>query len=320
MNHPYDPEGWDHWSRAMSNNVKLLRKDVTYVPEGRSPTVRRRELGALLRKLRLEKGLTVEQAAEHLMFSMSKLSRMETGHGAATQRDIRDLCALYDITDQAERDHMMKLAAEGRRRAWWQSYELGYANYVGLEAEALAISAFQSSIVQGLLQTAEYARALDEGAMPLLSPEQINLQTEVKLTRQRILTRPKPPKFAVILDEAALHRVVGGRQVMAEQLAKILDVAALPNVSVQVLPYDIGAHPAVESNFSILELPDPTPGMVFVEGLVGSTYLDREDDLVRYQTIFLKLESIALDPQGSRDLITKLLRHYEGSLEAVRNG
>ena len=117
------------------------------MPEVRSPTVRRRELGALLRKLRLEKGLTVEQAAEHLMFSMSKLSRMETGHGAATQRDIRDLCALYDITDQAERDHMMKLAAEGRRRAWWQSYELGYANYVGLEAEALAISAFQLSLI-----------------------------------------------------------------------------------------------------------------------------------------------------------------------------
>jgi transcriptional regulator with XRE-family HTH domain len=314
------PQGLGHWFRAMSNSVRFLRKDTTFVPEVRSPTVRRRELGALLRKLRTDQGLTVEQAAEQLMFSMSKLSRMETGHGVATARDIRDLCTLYGITGQAERDHMVKLAAEGRRRAWWQSYELGYANYVGLEAEALSISAFQSSIVHGLLQTAEYAQALDEGAMPLLSPEQINLQTEAKLTRQRILTRPNPPKFAVILDEAALHRAVGGRQVMATQLAKVLDVAALPNISVQVLPYDVGAHPAVESNFSILELPDPSPGMVFVEGLVGSTYLDREDDLVRYQTIFLKLESIALDPQGSRDLITKFLRDYEGSREAIHEG
>src|SRR4249920_3516066 len=115
MNQPYDPEGWDHWSRAMSNNVKFLRKDATFVPEVRSPTVRRRELGALLRKLRTEKGLTVEQAAEQLMFSMSKLSRMETGHGAPSRRDIRDLCDLYGVTDETERDRMKKLAEEGKQ-------------------------------------------------------------------------------------------------------------------------------------------------------------------------------------------------------------
>ncbi|MGH3178103.1 MAG: helix-turn-helix domain-containing protein, partial [Streptosporangiaceae bacterium] len=104
----------------MSNNVKFLRKDATFVPEVRSPTVRRRELGALLRKLRTEKGLTVEQAAEQLLFSMSKLSRMETGHGAATARDIRDLCDLYDVTDEAERQRLMTLAREGKQQAWWQ--------------------------------------------------------------------------------------------------------------------------------------------------------------------------------------------------------
>src|SRR6185437_6342149 len=294
MNQPYDPEGWDHWSRAMSNNAKLLRKDAAFVPEVRSPTVRRRELGALLRKLRTEKGLTVEQAAEQLMFSMSKLSRMETGHGAPSRRDIRDLCALYEVTDEAERERMLKLAAEGKQQAWWQSYDLGYATYVGLEAEAVSISAFQSSVVHGLLHTAEYARAGHYGAMPLLNPDQIELQIEAKLTRQRILTRDNPPKFSVVLDEAALHRVVGGRQVMAAQLAKILDVAALSNVTVQVLPYDVGAHPATESNFTILELPGPTPGIVFVEGLIGSTYLERDDDLIRYQKIFQKLQSIAL--------------------------
>src|SRR6266571_8519466 len=169
MNHPYDPEDWDHWSQAMSNNVKFLRKDVTFVPEVRSPTVRRRELGALLRKLRTEKGLTVEQAAERLLFSMSKLSRMETGHGSAAPRDIRDLCELYDVTDEAERERMTNLAAESKQQAWWQSYDLGYATYVGLEAEAVAISAFQSSVVHGLLQTADYARAGHESAMPRLA-------------------------------------------------------------------------------------------------------------------------------------------------------
>jgi transcriptional regulator with XRE-family HTH domain len=302
----------------MSYSVEHLRKDATFVPEVRSPIVRRRELGALLRKLRLEKSLTVEQAADRLLFSMSKLSRMETGHGVATPRDIRDLCDLYGVTDQAERERMLKLAAEGKQQAWWQSYDLGYATYVGLEAEAVAISAFQSSVVHGLLQTADYARAGHEGAMPRLSSDQIEMQIEAKLTRQRILTRDNPPRFGVVLDEAALHRLVGGRLVMAVQLAKILDMSALPNVTVQVLPYEVGAHPAVESNFTILELPDPTPGVVFVEGLIGSTYLERDDDLTRYQMIFRKLESIALSPKGSLDLIRKFLHDYKGSLEAAQ--
>ena len=134
-----------------------LGKEVTLVPEVRSPTVRRRELGVLLRALRNQSGLTVEQAAERLLFSTSKLSRMETGHGVATMRDIRDLCQLYGITDDAERDRMMQLAREGKQQGWWQSYDLGYATYVGLEAEATVISAFQSSVIHGLLQTADYA-------------------------------------------------------------------------------------------------------------------------------------------------------------------
>ncbi len=317
MYHLHSPKGWDHRSRAMSYSVEVLREDATFVPEVRSPTVRRRELGALLRALRLEKGLTVEQAAERLMVSMSKLSRIETGHGAATPRDIRDLCDLYGVTDEAERERMMALAREGKQQAWWQSYDLGYATYVGLETEAVAISAFQSSVVHGLLQTADYARAGHEGAMPLLSLDQIEKQIEAKLTRQRILTRDNPPRFTVVLDEAALHRVVGGRQVMAAQLAKILDTSALPNIVVQVLPYEVGAHPAVESNFTIVELPTPTPGVVFVEGLIGSTYLERDEDLTRYRIIFRKLESIALSPKGSLDLIRKLLHDYKGGLEAV---
>ncbi len=317
MYHLHSPKGWDHRSRVMSYSVEVLREDATFVPEVRSPTVRRRELGALLRALRLEKGLTVEQAAERLMVSMSKLSRIETGHGAATPRDIRDLCDLYGVTDEAERERMMALAREGKQQAWWQSYDLGYATYVGLETEAVAISAFQSSVVHGLLQTADYARAGHEGAMPLLSLDQIEKQIEAKLTRQRILTRDNPPRFTVVLDEAALHRVVGGRQVMAAQLAKILDTSALPNIVVQVLPYEVGAHPAVESNFAIVELPTPTPGVVFVEGLIGSTYLERDEDLTRYRIIFRKLESIALSPKGSLDLIRKLLHDYKGGLEAV---
>jgi transcriptional regulator with XRE-family HTH domain len=287
------------------------------VPEVRSPTVRRRELGALLRALRNEKGLTVEQVAERLLCSPSKVSRMETGHGAATPRDIRDLCDLYGVTDDAERDRLMTLAREGKQQAWWQSYDLAYATYAGLEAEAVVISGFQSSVVQGLLQTADYARAGHEGAMPRLSPDQIEMQIEAKLTRQRILTQRDPPRFTAVLDEAALHRMVGGRRVMAAQLARILEMSALPNIMVQVLPYERGAHPAVESNFTILELPSPTPGVVFVEGLIGSTYLERADDLKRYHEIFAQLQSIALNPQDTADLIANLLPAYRDGLEAA---
>jgi transcriptional regulator with XRE-family HTH domain len=287
------------------------------VPEVRSPTVRRRELGALLRALRAEKVLTVEQVAERLLCSPSKVSRMETGHGAATPRDIRDLCDLYGVTDDAERDRLMTLAREGKQQAWWQSYDLAYATYAGLEAEAVVISGFQSSVVQGLLQTADYARAGHEGAMPRLSPDQIEMQIEAKLTRQRILTQHDPPRFTAVLDEAALHRMVGGRRVMAAQLARILEMSALPNIMVQVLPYERGAHPAVESNFTILELPSPTPGVVFVEGLIGSTYLERADDLKRYHEIFAQLQSIALNPQDTADLIANLLPAYRDGLEAA---
>ena len=291
------------------------------MPEVRSPTVSRRELGALLRALRNEKGLTVEQVAEQLLCSTSKVSRMETGHSLATPRDIRDLCNLYEVTDRAGRDRLMTLARQSREQAWWQSYDLAYATYVGLEVEAVAISAFQSSVIHGLLHTAGYARASHEGAVPRLDPEQIDKQIEAKLTRQTILTRhPGPPCFAVVLDEAALHRMVGGREVMAAQLAKIMEVSALPNVTVQVIPFAMGFHPALESNFTILELADPTPGVVFVEGLIGSVYLERRDDLTRYRDIFAKLQSVALSPQDTADLIADLGRRYRKSLRAAFMG
>lgn len=279
--------------------------------EVRSPTVRRRELGALLRKLRTEKGLTVEQAADRLLFSMSKLSRMETGHGVATPRDIRDLCDLYGVTGEAERDHLMQLAAEGKQQAWWQSYELTYATYVGLEAEAVAIGDFQSSVVPGLLQIADYARAGHEAAMPRLSPLQIEMQIEVKLTRQGLLTRPVRPSFRAILDEAVLHRAVGGPQVMAAQLAHLIETAGLPNVTIQVIPFAFGSHPGLESNFNILELTPPTPSVVFVEGLVGSVYLERPEDLKRYREVFERLQIIALSPKDSIDMIAEIRTRFK---------
>jgi transcriptional regulator with XRE-family HTH domain len=276
------------------------------VPEVRSPTVRRRELGAILRALRNAKGLTVEQVADRLLCSPSKVSRMETGHGIATPRDIRDLCDLYEVADEAERNRMTALARESRQQGWWQSYDLNYKTYIGLEAEAVTISDFQSSVVPGLLQTADYARAGHEGYLPRLSPDQIELNIEAKLKRQALLTQPDPPVFAAVLDEAVLHRVVGGPRVMGAQLDRLIEAARLPNVTVQVIPFAIGYHPGLESNFNILDLPAPAPSVVFVEGLVGSVYLERPEDLKRYREVFKRLQTIALSPKDTINAIAKI--------------
>ena len=281
------------------------------MPEARgSPTVRRRELGALLRVLRNEKGLTVERVAERLLCSPSKVSRMETGHGIATARDIRDLCDLYGVTDEAERDRMTALAREGKRRGWWQSYDLGYGTFVGLEAEAVAISDFQSSVVPGLLQTADYARAGHEAYLPRLSADQIERNIEAKLKRQSLLTQASPPTFAVVMDEAVLHRVVGGPQVMGAQLDRLIEAARLPNVAMQVIPFAAGYHPGLESNFNILDLPAPAPSVVFVEGLAGSIYFERPDDLKRYREVFERLQTIALSPKDTINAITKIKAQF----------
>jgi transcriptional regulator with XRE-family HTH domain len=276
------------------------------VPEVRSPTVRRRELGALLRAIRNEKGLTVEQVAERLLCSPSKVSRMETGHGVVTARDIRDLCDLYEVTDEAERDRLKQLVREGKQPGWWQPYDLPYSTYVGLEVEALSISDFQSSVVPGLLQTADYARAGHEGTMPRLSAEDIERRIEAKLTRQALLTQPEPPSFKTVLDEAVLHRAVGGSEVMRAQLERLIEVSRLPNVTLQVIPFDVGAHPGLESNFNILDLPAPASGIVYVEGLVGPIYLERPDDVERYRKVFERLQEIALSPRDTVDAIARI--------------
>jgi transcriptional regulator with XRE-family HTH domain len=300
----------------MSNNAKFLRKDATFVPEVRSPTVRRRELGALLRKLRTEKGLTVEQAADQLMFSMSKLSRMETGHGAPSRRDVRDLCALYEVTDEAERKRMMNLAVEGRQAGWWQSYDLNqFADYVGLEADAVSVKNYQSILIPGLLQTPDYARAVNEAVIPQPDPERLEEQTEVRLRRQDRLTRDPPLRFGAILDEAALHRVIGGPAVMEAQLRHLIELSKLPNVTLQVIPFSAGGHPAMDSTFNVLEFADAVPGVVYVEGLVGWVYMKRSRDVERYAGVFERLCHIALPPRESVELIEKAAVRHKSAAE-----
>jgi transcriptional regulator with XRE-family HTH domain len=280
------------------------------VAEG-SPTVRRRELGTLLRKLRNDKGLTVDQVAEHLLCSPSKVSRMETGHRGATLRDVRDLCGLYGVTEQAERDRLMTLAREGKQQGWWQSYDLPYSTYVGLEAEAISVHDYDSAVVPGLLQTADYARALYEAAIPQLSMpeltrEVVDQRIEARLRRQQLLTRQSDPlHFRTVLDEAVLHRVIGSAGIMKDQLQRLIESSRLPNITIQVIPYSAGAHPALDSTFNILEFAPPVPDVVYVEGLVGWIYVERPEDVNRYRLVFERLSEMALSPDKSSELIRK---------------
>jgi transcriptional regulator with XRE-family HTH domain len=283
------------------------------VAEG-SPTVRRRELGALLRKLREDKNLSVRDVTDHLLCSPSKVSRIETGQRGATLRDIRDLCDLYGVEDAPERDRLMTLAREAKEQGWWQSYDLPYSTYVGLEAEAISIKDFDSAVVPGLLQTADYAKARHEGAFPQLSPEIIDQRVEATLTRQRILTRGDQPKFWSVLDEAVLHRMVGGPQVMMDQIRQLIKVSGASNVTLQVIPFTVGTHPAVDSTFTILELPGIVKGVVYVEGLIGSVYLEKRDDLDRYESIFDRLQQMALSPRKSVDLMRKIYSKHQHEL------
>ncbi len=277
------------------------------MPDVRSPTVRRRELGALLRALRNRKGLTVDQVAEQLLCSPSKVSRMETGHGVASPRDIRDLCDLYGVADTAERDRMMQLSHEGKQQGWWQGYDLDYfATYVGLEADALGNKCYQSAIVPGLLQTLDYARAMHEAGVPKIAPERITELIEVRQMRQRLLDMDPPLRLDVVLDEAVLHRLVGGPAVMRSQVGWLIESSNKPNVTIQVIPYSAGAHPAMDSLFNILEFSSPVPSVVYVEGLVGWVYLERQQDVDRYQQVFDHLRTVALNPEESIRLMARI--------------
>lgn len=283
-----------------------------------SPTVRRRELGVLLRALRNEQGLTVDHVAAELLCSPSKVSRMETGQRGATARDVRDLCDLYGVTDPAERERLMTLAREGKQQGWWQSLGLAYPNFVGLEQEATSMTIFHSAVVPGLLQVGDYTRALHRVGIPRLDDTAIEERLEERSTRQQLLTREDPPRVEIMLDEAVLHRPLGGATVMREQFDRILTVAKYPNVMVRVVPFYVGAHPALESNFIILEFSGHAPKIVYVEGLVGPTFLDRRDEVDRYLQAVRELRGLALSASDSAAFVARAREEHINELTVSR--
>ncbi len=265
-----------------------------------SPTIRQRELGIRLREFRTAKGLTVEDVATELLCSPTKISRAETGARRATLRDVRDLCQLYGADAETSAE-LMKLAREARQQGWWTKYDdLRISPYIGMEQAATAITYFGMYFFPPLLQSEDYARAIIKGIAPKIEEDILGQRVEARIMRQKLLSQPKPPKYRVLLDEAVLHRHVGGPAVMRVQLDKTLSLIREEKAAVQVIPYEVGAYGASDSNFSYLEFAGTMlPDLVFVESLVSNLYLERPDELSRYREALDYLRDEALNPRDS---------------------
>ena len=278
-----------------------------------NPTVRRRRLGAELRRLREGKEMTAEEVAGRLMVSQSKISRLENGRRSISPRDVRDLCDVYGVEDERVRESLMAMARESRQRGWWHAFgDIPYSIYIGLEAEASAIRNYESLFVPGLLQTRDYAQAVVTGIQPDTDAEAVHRRVEVRMERQRRVHGPGAlDNFWAVVDEAALSRVVGSRTVMAAQLAQLAELGESPHVNLQVIPFEKGAHPGMTGAFSILEFPESADtAVVYLEGVTSDLYLEKEADVRRYTGLYDHLMAAALSVTDTRSLIARYAREY----------
>jgi transcriptional regulator with XRE-family HTH domain len=279
------------------------------MPAYSSPTVKRRRLAAELRHYRDLAGLTIEEVAERLEWSSAKISRIENARVGVLPRDVKFLLGVYGLTDQDETwQLLLTLARESRTRGWWHQHGDAVPDwfevYVGLEAEATTISAYDAEFIPGLLQTAEYARAVHRADLLTASDEEAEGRVQVRMARQARLTATDSPQAWFVLNEAVIRRRVGGRATMHHQLTRLLETAQLPSVTLQVVPFDVGAHPAMDGAFSILGFREETdPNIVYIEYQTGALYLEKPDEVRRYRLIFDHLRAAALPVDASRALI-----------------
>jgi transcriptional regulator with XRE-family HTH domain len=276
--------------------------------------VRRRRLRYELRRLRNEHGLTIEQVQERSGGDIKapSISRWENGERSVRPTDLRLLLDIYDVQGE-RRETLLTLSRQAKERGWWQSYGSAipewFQVYVGLEAEASSVRVYESELVHGLLQTPDYYRAFLRAAPAAADEDEAERKIEVRLARQERLTGDDPPDYWAVLNEAVIRRVVGGADVMRRQLDHIAELAKLPHVNVQVLPFSAGVHPAMDGSFEILGFPEPTdPAVVYLENQAGSLYLEEETEINRYERMFSHLIAKALDPEESRRMIARVAR------------
>jgi len=276
------------------------------------PTVRRMLVGAQLRQFRTDLGLSRAEAAEAIRASEWKIHRLENGQVGFKERDLIDLLTFYGVTDPDRVEELLAMAADANSPGWWQRYgdvlPQWFRTYVDLEAAATLIRTYEGQFVPGLLQTDDYMRALVHGAHLEETNEEVGRRVRLRMARQTLLTREQPPRLWAVVDEAALRRPVGGPEVMRAQLERLLEASKLPNVTLQVLGFGVGAHPAMGSSFSILRFPDQElPDVVYLEHLTNAVYLDRRHEVERYLDVMELLCVQSEPPAKTPAFIDKVL-------------
>ncbi len=284
-----------------------------------SPTVSRRELANTLRRLRLDAHRTLEEAAAALEVSAATISRIETGVRVPRARDVKDLCEFYGLTDETRINELTALVAGAKESGWWEAYtEVGeeYATFIGLEQAATAIDQFESSIVPVFLQTAAYGEAYLRGVVsPFrqkpLSDHDIAKRLEVRARRQQLLSSDSGLRYAMIIDEAALLRIVGSPAVMRGQVDQLLQATERSDTEILVLPLSRGAHPGQIGAFTILSLPQSqVSDVVYIDSLAGQLFLEIPDEIDRHRRIFTSLRHIALDAAASLEALRSKMADY----------
>lgn len=275
--------------------------------------VRRMLLGSQLRRLRETRGITREAAGYSIRASESKISRMELGRVSFKTRDVEDLLTLYGITDDTERQALVGLAREANVAGWWHSYSDVLPNwfptYVGLEGAAALIRVYEVQFVHGLLQTEAYAHAVVSRGMNGANAADIDRRVALRLERQKYLVAENAPDFHIVLDEAALRRPYGDREVMRGQLQHLIDFSERPNVKLQVMPFSFGGHSGESGAFTILSFPESDlQDVVYLEQLTSALYLDKREDVAQYEQALKELQQDSPGPDESRDLLRGLIQ------------
>jgi hypothetical protein len=282
---------------------------------GVSPTLRLWQLAESLRGHRERCDLTIEEAANKLKkhsarWSRSKVQRIETRNYSPKPPEVEQMAKVYDVTGDAA-DEMVQMAVEARQKGWWQrsAVPLEAQTLIGLEQAATTVRQFELALIPGLLQTSDYARALMSVGLTT-TPDVLEHRVAARMVRQRVLTGDKPLEYQVILSEAVLRAPVGSPRVMRNQLERLIDTTNEPNTTIQVLPFAAGAHPGMEGAFTLLTLPELASDVGYVEGIVGSVYLESQDDVRRCTMYFAALSAKAMTPTDSIELISTILEEY----------
>jgi transcriptional regulator with XRE-family HTH domain len=276
---------------------------------GQSPTVRRRRLAAELRALRDKSGLTIEQVAARMEVSSSKISRIETARVSTPPRDVRDLLDIYEVTGE-RREALLTIARQARQKNWLDAYsDLPLAAVADMEDAASSIRLYSALVVPGLLQTADYARAIIRGILVDKDPDEIERRIQLRRERQLLLEREDSPVLWVVVDEAVLRRVIGGPEIQRAQLHRLAEATAIPRVTLQVLPFSAGAHAGLDGEFTVIGFQEAADqDVVYIENTMSDLYLESIDAIRRYNLLFDHLRAKALDPARSADFFTMVAK------------